>query len=342
MTKNNTKSGDDIFGFFGALFGACMGEDRKESKKEIKKASSFSDVVTNLSKAMIPNEKEVKEFGEDVKQFKESRMYADPEKGLASQISRASEDISGQRPPGFLEKLLGYLTDPASPYARPLDEKNRSITINNLRQFSESSFGENSSGKNNLSLQAKEIATNLGLRDSDDGPYKFASLAGAANEAGLTRENLIKLTKGLEEQTPEKNPTQSSQTPKDNTRTPGDNAQTPRDNTRTPGNGTTNFGSFGGQSSRISRDPLTPTRTTSNIGQTPGLASIVGSLRGNSSPSPSRGNSFSPSRSNSPSPPRDDVRPTRESPFTLKQSNVEKFRGAKPGITTGGGGGGGR
>ena len=125
MTKNNNKSGEDAFGFLGALFGACMGEDRKESKK----APGLSKAFTNFSKVMIPDQKEVTVFKQDLQQLRESRLYADPDKGIASQISKVSEDISGQRPPGFLEKLLGFLTDPVSPYARPLDEKNRSKTI---------------------------------------------------------------------------------------------------------------------------------------------------------------------------------------------------------------------
>ena len=294
MTKNNTKSGDDVFGFFGALFGACMGEDRKEIKKEIKKAPpSFSDVVTNLSKAMIPNEKEVKEFGEDAKQFRESRMYADPEKGLASQISRASEDISGHRPPGFLEKLLGFLTDPVSPYARPLDEKNRSRTITSLNDYSDSS------GENYFSSKAKEIAKNLGLRDEDGGPYKFASLAGAANEAGLKKEELITIANGLERQTTAnvKNTLQPHQTRRDRTQST-DRTQSLRDGTQ--------FGSFGKQSS------------SNQISQIPGLDGVVKSLQGNSS-SPSRSNSLSPtpSRSNPPSPSRSNsLTPSQGSSFS--------------------------
>jgi|APGre2960657423_1045063.scaffolds.fasta_scaffold06101_2 hypothetical protein len=289
MTKNNNKSGGDAFGFLEALFGACMGEDRKESKK----APGLSKAFTNFSKVMIPDQKEVTVFKQDLQQLRESRLYADPDKGIASQISKVSEDISGQRPPGFLEKLLGFLTDPVSPYARPLDEKNRSRTITSLNDYSDSS------GENYFSSKAKEIAKNLGLRDEDGGPYKFASLAGAANEAGLKKEELITIANGLERQTTAnvKNTLQPHQTRRDRTQST-DRTQSLRDGTQ--------FGSFGKQSS------------SNQISQIPGLDGVVKSLQGNSS-SPSRSNSLSPtpSRSNPPSPSRSNsLTPSQGSSFS--------------------------
>ena len=293
MTKNNNKSGGDAFGFLEALFGACMGEDRKESKK----APGLSKAFTNFSKVMIPDQKEVTEFKQDFQQLRESRLYADPDKGIASQISKVSEDISGQRPPGFLEKLLGFLTDPVSPYARPLDEKNRSKTIASLNDYSDSS------GENYFSSKAKEIAKNLGLRDEDGGPYKFASLAGAANEAGLKKEELITIANGLERQTTAnvKNTLQPHQTRRDRTQ----------------------FGSFGRQNSRISE-------------KIPGLAGVVESLKGNSpSPSPLRRNSLTPSQGSSSS--KGDLQPSGNNNKSLGPTSQP--RGGSSGKAPGGGGG---
>jgi hypothetical protein len=188
MGKNKNSDGD-IFGFFGALFGACMPEERRENKgskenpkKPNQEPDDFGSIVKNLLDAMVPSKNELSDVTNDSRQLVESGLYRN--QPSASKLSEGSEYFTGHRPPGFITDMLGFITDPVSPYALPLDDEKRNKTVQNLTEYS-----QNSPSQTSLSLKAQKIAENLQLRDSD-GQYKFQSLAGAAHEAGLSKENL--------------------------------------------------------------------------------------------------------------------------------------------------------
>lgn len=193
---------EQIGGFFEALFGACMGEDRKANKnkkdgdrrnvlpqanQDFIKSKSDKNILENLLQAFNPDKEELTELKQDVNQVKEMLKYR--EKGLGSRIEKASEYVTGQRPPGFFTDFTDMVTGKTPKYAIPLHQDLRDITVENLREYSQQNSPNDIYG---LSGKASSIADNLEKKDADD-VYIYQSLAGAADASGLTKDKFQNL-----------------------------------------------------------------------------------------------------------------------------------------------------